>query len=69
MLLCVCKRLLLYVVVSFTNLTRHNTIGVDGYTKAKYGSTFTPCPGYNVQILDDAHQQVPANTLGKLQYD
>lgn len=41
------------------------TAGVDGYVKAKYGSTFTPCPGYDVQILDDAHRPVAPNTLGE----
>jgi propionyl-CoA synthetase len=43
-----------------------NLVGAEGYIPVKYGSTFTPCPGYNVQILDDAHQPVPANTSGNL---
>jgi propionyl-CoA synthetase len=43
-----------------------NLVGVDGIIPAKHGSTFTPCPGYDVQILDDAHERVGANTMGNL---
>ena len=43
-----------------------NTMKLDGILPIKYGSTYTPCPGYNVEILDNAHQPVPANTLGNI---
>jgi acyl-CoA synthetase (AMP-forming)/AMP-acid ligase II len=43
-----------------------NLVGVDGYIPVKYGSTFTACPGYDVQVLNDGHEQVPPNTLGNI---
>lgn len=43
-----------------------NAVGLEGYIPVKYGSTFRPCPGYDVQILDDEHKQQAANKLGKI---
>lgn len=43
-----------------------NAVGMEGYIPVKYGSTFKPCPGYNVQILDSDNKPVGPNTTGKL---
>jgi propionyl-CoA synthetase len=43
-----------------------NMTGVDGYVPIKYGSVYTPCPGYNLQVLDDEQKPVPAGTMGSL---
>ena len=41
-------------------------VGLDGHVQVKYGSTYTACPGYDVQILDDDNQPVPANSFGNI---
>ncbi len=46
-----------------------NTIGLDSYVPVKYGSAFPAVPGYDVKILNDAHEDVPANTLGSTTYE
>jgi propionyl-CoA synthetase len=43
-----------------------NLVGVDGYLPIKYGSVYTPCPGYNLHVVDDEHKPVPAGTMGSL---
>jgi propionyl-CoA synthetase len=44
-----------------------NVVGAEGLIPVKYGSTFRPCVGYDVQIVDETtHAQTPANTLGKI---
>jgi propionyl-CoA synthetase len=43
-----------------------NLVGVDGYIPIKYGSAFRPIPGYNLQVLDSDHNEVPNGTLGSL---
>jgi len=43
-----------------------NLVGVDGFIPIKYGSTYTPCPGYDVQVLDDGHLPVKRNTMGNI---
>eukprot|EP00601_Ochromonadales_sp_CCMP2298_P018189 CAMPEP_0173222672 /NCGR_PEP_ID=MMETSP1142-20121109/3382_1 /TAXON_ID=483371 /ORGANISM="non described non described, Strain CCMP2298" /LENGTH=587 /DNA_ID=CAMNT_0014150791 /DNA_START=206 /DNA_END=1969 /DNA_ORIENTATION=+ len=43
-----------------------NLVGHEGYKPIKYGSTYTPCPGYQVEVLDDAHEQVPSGKMGNL---
>jgi len=43
-----------------------NLIGVDGFLPVKYGSTFRPCPGFDLQALDENRKPVPAGTLGNL---
>jgi propionyl-CoA synthetase len=32
----------------------------------KYGSAFRPCPGYDLQVLDENQQSVPNGTMGQL---
>ena len=41
-------------------------VGLDGHVPVKYGSTYTACPGYDVQIVDDDNQPVPANSFGNI---
>lgn len=41
-------------------------VGIDGYIPVKYGSTYRPCPGYQVQVLDANLQEVLPGTLGTL---
>ena len=41
-------------------------VGVDGHVLVKYGSTYTACPGFDVQIVDDDNQPVPANSFGNI---
>jgi acyl-coenzyme A synthetase/AMP-(fatty) acid ligase len=41
-------------------------VGIDGYIPVKYGSTYRPCPGYKVEVLDSNHKEVPPGTLGML---
>ena len=43
-----------------------NLIGVEGYLPIKYGSSFRPCPGYNVKILDSENKPLPAGAFGKI---
>eukprot|EP01038_Epipyxis_sp_PR26KG_P012370 gene12370-16593_t len=43
-----------------------NMVGIDGYIPIKYGSTFKPCPGYDIHILDKDHQELPTNQLGTI---
>ena len=43
-----------------------NMVGLDGYAPVKYGSTYTPCPGYDVQILDDENHPLPSNGFGNI---
>jgi len=43
-----------------------NLIALEGYKPIKYGSTYSPCPGFDVQVLDDAHEPVARNVLGNL---
>jgi propionyl-CoA synthetase len=43
-----------------------NMVGVDGYIKVKYGSSYKPVPGFDVHVLDEQHNHVPAGTLGTL---
>ena len=44
-----------------------NAVGLEGYLPVKYGSTFRPCPGYDVQIIDEVtHQSKARNELGKI---
>lgn len=40
--------------------------GIEGYVPVKYGSTYKPCPGYDVRVLDNDHNVVPAGTMGNL---
>jgi propionyl-CoA synthetase len=41
-------------------------VGLDGYVPVKYGSTFTACPGYDVQVVDDLTRPLPAKELGNI---
>ena len=43
-----------------------NIVGLDGYVPVKYGSAFPAVPGYDVKILNDAHEDVPPNTQGNM---
>jgi len=43
-----------------------NLVGLEGHKPVKYGSAFGACPGYDVQILDDAHEVMPAGKLGSI---
>lgn len=41
-------------------------VGIDSYIPVKYGSTYRPCPGYDVQVLDANAKEVSRGTLGTL---
>jgi propionyl-CoA synthetase len=43
-----------------------NMVGIDGYIPVKYGSTYRPCPGYDVKVLDSEHKEVAPGQLGTL---
>jgi propionyl-CoA synthetase len=43
-----------------------NLVGLEGYLPVKYGSSFRPCPGFDVHILNDEHELVAANHLGRI---
>ncbi len=44
-----------------------NVVGAEGFIPVKYGSTFRPCVGYDVKIVDEqTHTVSKANTLGKI---
>lgn len=43
-----------------------NLIGVEGYLPIKYGSTYRPCPGFNVEVLDKQCQPVARGQLGNI---
>lgn len=43
-----------------------NIIGIDGPLPVQYGSSYTPLPGYDVNILDDENRVLPANTIGNI---
>ena len=43
-----------------------NMVGIDGYIPVKYGSTYRPCPGYDIKVLDPELKEVAPGTLGTL---
>lgn len=43
-----------------------NLVGVEGYLPIKYGSSFRPCPGYALAVLDDDAQPLPPNSFGRI---
>jgi propionyl-CoA synthetase len=43
-----------------------NQVGLEGIIPVKFGSCFKPCPGYNLQVLDEQHRPKPAGELGTL---
>jgi propionyl-CoA synthetase len=43
-----------------------NLVGVDEYLPVKYGSVFGPCPGFDLEVLDELGAPVPRGTVGSL---
>jgi propionyl-CoA synthetase len=43
-----------------------NQIGLEGYLPVKYGSVFKSCPGYDLQVIDDACNPIPVGKIGSL---